>query len=95
MIANTVASPVALASAMIAAGLIFGLAYFAALRGTVGLYGFGGSRIGPAILTLGRIAGAVAFLAFAARLGAVPLLASFLGFLVARALAMRAVRRAG
>ena len=39
----------------------------------------------PLALTLGRIAAAVAFLGFAAKFGAAPLLAAFLGFLLARA----------
>jgi hypothetical protein len=91
---DTLASTVVLASAMAVAGLAFGLAYFAALRRTVDLYGSGGRILGPAALTLGRVAGATVFLVVAARLGALPLLAAFLGFLVARAAALRAARRA-
>jgi len=43
--------------------------------------------------TLGRIAGAIAFFGLTARLGALPLLSSFLGFLSARMLALRVARR--
>ena len=91
----TLASTFALASAMAVAGLVFGLGYFASLRRTVDLYGSGHARLGPAALTLGRIAGAMIFLILAARLGALPLLTAFLGFLLARGLALRALRRRG
>jgi F1F0 ATPase subunit 2 len=82
------------AASMLAAGFILGLVYFAVLRWTVSLYAAGRSRVGPAVLTLARLAGAAGVLAFAARLGALPLLATFLGFLLARALSMHVVRRA-
>jgi hypothetical protein len=95
MIHAFLASTVALASAMAVAGLVFGLAYFAALRWTVSLYGSGYGHLGPAALTLGRIAAATIFLIVAARLGALPLLAAFLGFLLARGLALRRLRRLG
>lgn len=81
----------ALGFAAMTAGLAFGLAYFAVLRRTIDLYG-GGSHLVPAVLTLGRVAGAILFLGFAARLGALPLLAVFGGFLLARSLALRAAR---
>lgn len=81
----------ALALVAATAGLTFGLAYFAVLRRTIALYG-GGSRLVPAALTLGRVAGAILFFGFAARFGALPLLAVFGGFLLARSLALRAVR---
>ena len=89
-----VAHSLALASAAATAGLAFGLAYFAVLRRTIDLYGAAGNRLMPAALTLGRVAGAILFLGFAARLGALPLLAVFGGFLLARSLALRAVRTA-
>lgn len=82
----------ALAAAWVVAGLGFGFGYFAALRRTVELYGAQGTRLVPIALTLGRIAGASLFLGFAAAYGTLPLLAAFLGFLVARSLALRAVR---
>lgn len=91
---SLLASSLTTSAAMLAAGIILGLVYFAALRWTVSLYGAGRSRVGPAVLTLTRIAGAAVVLAFAARLGALPLLATFLGFLLARALSMHVVRRA-
>jgi phosphotransferase system glucose/maltose/N-acetylglucosamine-specific IIC component len=80
-------------SAMLVAGVVFGIGYFAALRRTVKLYG---TRhfAAPTALTLGRLLGAALFLGFAVRFGALPLLAAFLGFLLVRALTMRAMRRA-
>jgi hypothetical protein len=86
------ARSLALALVAVTAGLAFGLAYFAVLRRTIDLYGAGGGRIVPAALTLGRVAGAILFLGFAARLGALPLMTVFGGFLLARSLALRAVR---
>lgn len=82
-----------IAAAFAAGGLVFGWVYFAALRRTVEFYAAGGGRLVPAVLTLARIAGVIAFLGFAVRFGALPLLAAFLGFLAARALAVRAARR--
>jgi hypothetical protein len=79
---------------MLAAGVVLGLAYFAALRWTVSLYHVGRSRIGPAVLTLARLAGATIVLGLAARLGPLPLLATFLGFLLARTWSLHLVRRA-
>jgi hypothetical protein len=71
------------------AGTAFGLAYFTAYRAN------NQSALAPVAFTLGRIAGAVIFLALAARLGAEPLIGAFLGFLVARAIAVRPARRGG
>lgn len=92
------ASAFALAAAFAVAGLGFGGAYFAALRRTAELLaasGAGsGARLLPAALTLGRLAVAIVFLGCAARVGALPLLTALAGFLAARALALRAVRRA-
>lgn len=76
------------------AGLAFGFAYFAVLRRTVDLYSAGHGLLMPAILTLLRPAAAILFLGVAARLGALPLLISFMGFLLARAMSLRVVRRA-
>jgi len=75
------------------AGLAFGWAYFAALLRTADLYASGEARLLPAVLTLGRLAAAMGFFGFAARIGALPLLTGFLGFLLARRLALRAARR--
>ena len=70
-------------------GLAVGLVHFAALQRTVELYCTG--LVGLAIaLTLGRVAGTILVFGFAAKLGALRLLALFLGFLVARTLALRA-----
>lgn len=82
------------AAALAVAGLAFGVAYFAALRHSVGRYADGGGRFLVAVLALGRIAAAAAFFGFAAQLGALPALSALLGFLLARLLALRtAVRR--
>jgi hypothetical protein len=80
---------------MALAGLIFGLLYFAILKRSVTLFVGGKGSFGPLALTLGRIGAAVAFLFVAAKFGAAPLLAAFIGFLTARALALRAERRPG
>jgi F1F0 ATPase subunit 2 len=88
------ASALAIASAMVAAGFVLGRGYFVLLRWTVTLYGSGSGHLAPT-LTLGRIAVAVAFFIFAARVGVLPLLAAFLGFLAARACALRTMRRTG
>ena len=77
------------------AGVLLGLAYFAALHRTVVLLAIGGSWLGPSALTLGRIGGAMILLALAARLGAAPLLGASLGFFLARAIALRTARRSG
>ena len=83
---------VSLSFAAALAGLVFGLMHFGALRRTVELYSGGRGGV-AAVFTLGRIAGAIAFFGLAAKLGALPLLSSLLGFLLARTLALRAVRR--
>jgi len=74
------------------AGLGVGLVHFSALRRTVDAYSTGPVRLAVA-LTLGRLAGTIVFFGFAARLGALPLLALFLGFLLARTLALHAARK--
>ena len=80
---------------MALAGLALGRAYFVALKRSVALFVGGKGWFGLLALTLGRIGAAAGFLFVAARLGAAPLLAAFIGFLMARALALRAERRAG
>jgi hypothetical protein len=84
---------VALAVAAAFVGLLFGIVYFAVLRRSVELYTGGRSGFAPAALTLGRLAGAIALFSLAAKLGTLPLLLAFLGFLLARWLALRAARR--
>jgi hypothetical protein len=83
----------ALAFAAALVGLPFGIVYFAALHRTVELYTHARSGFVAAALILGRLAGAVVLFGLAAKLGALPLLSSFLGFLLARWLALRAARR--
>lgn len=76
-------------------GFVMGLLYFAGLRRTIELMVAGRGPFSHLVLTLGRIAAAATCLALAGVVGAVPLLAAFLGFLLARNLAMHAARRAG
>ena len=75
------------------AGLVVGLVHFAALWRSTELYSAGRGQLAAGALTLGRIAGTIVFLGLAARFGALPLLSSFLGFLLARMLALRVARR--
>jgi hypothetical protein len=84
-----------LAVAMGLAGFVFGLFYFAAVQRTAALLAARRGWRGPLALTLGRIAGAAIFLAFAAKLGGPSLLSAFLGFLLARAVALRIAGRTG
>lgn len=77
------------------AGVLFGLLYFAALKRSVTLFVRAEGWLRPLTLTLGRIAAAAGFLFIVAKLGAEPLLAAFVGFLMARALTLRLERRAG
>lgn len=85
----TFASALVIAATMAFAGLALGLIYFRALRQTVDLFAGGRGWLGPAGLTLARIAGAVIVLTFMAQLGAMPMLAGFLGFLLARSITLR------
>jgi len=82
-----------LAVAVGLAGFVFGLFYFAAVQRTAVLLAARKSWLGALALTLGRIAAAAIFLAFAAKLGAASLLTAFLGFLLARAVALRIAGR--
>jgi F1F0 ATPase subunit 2 len=88
------ASTQALALAGAVTGFAGGLVYFAALGRTVTLLASGKSWLGALALSLGRLGTAVIVLLLLSRLGAAPLLAALLGFLAARAVALRAVRRA-
>jgi hypothetical protein len=83
----------ALAFAAALIGLLFGIVHFAALRRNVELYTRGRSSFAAAALTLGRLGGTIVLFGIAAKLGALPLLSAFLGFLLARWLALRAARR--
>jgi hypothetical protein len=84
---------VGLTVAAAATGVLFGQLYFAALRRNVASFVDGNGWMRPLALTVGRLGAAVVFLIFVARLGAVPLLGSLTGFLVARARALRAQGR--
>lgn len=81
------------ASAMLAVGIAFGLAYFRALRWTIRRRGTH-TLVIHVVASLVRLLGAALLFGAAARLGALPLLAAFAGFLLARAISMRAVRKA-
>ena len=83
-----------MAAAWAAAGLAFGLVYFAALRWSVDLFVARSGWLGPALLTAGRAVAAAALLVTLAKLGFAVLLAGFLGFLAARGLCVRGARRA-
>lgn len=87
------AALVAPAAAWAVGGLLLGAGYFAVLRWTVGRFAAGGGRLTPIVLTLARLVGAMLFFAATAWYGALPLLAAFLGFLVARGCALRIARR--
>ncbi len=81
------------AAALAVAGVVLGRCYFEVLRWSVARYASGrSSALQGAALALARILCAAALLAVAARLGALPLLAAFLGFIVARTWALRAAR---
>ena len=84
-----------LAIAMGIAGFIFGLFYFAAVQRTAALLAARKNWLGPLALTLGRMAAAAIFLTLAAKLGAASLLSVFIGFLLARAVALRNAGRTG
>ena len=84
-----------LAAIMAVAGLAFGAIYFAALKRGVTLFVSGRGWRAPLALMLLRLGAAILFLVLAAKLGAAPLLAAFLGLLAARVLAVRAARKAG
>jgi hypothetical protein len=85
----------ALTILMVFAGLAFGLFYFAALKRSVALFVGDHGWSAPLALTAGRISASVIFLFGVAKLGAAPLLAAFIGFLIARALALRAEKETG
>lgn len=77
------------------AGLVVGLAYFRALRLTADLFAQGRGWTLPLGLTLVRLAGLIAVLYLTVQLGAAPLIASFLGFLLARTIAVRSAAETG
>ena len=82
-----------LLAALAASGVLLGRCYFAMLRWSAARYATG--RLSAArglLLALARIVCAAAFFALTARLGALTLLAAFLGFIAARAWALRNAR---
>jgi len=88
-------SPAALVlvAALAASGVLAGRCYFAALRWAVARYAAGRlSMAQGVVLALARLACAAALLGLAARLGALALLVAFLGFIAARAWALRSAR---
>lgn len=89
MICETCPSIAGAAFAAVLAGFFFGIAYFVAMRRTVSLFAAGGGWRELSALTLGRLVAIAVFFTFVARLGAAPLLAAFLGFLLARAATVR------
>ena len=95
MTASALVTQPELAAIMALAGLGFGAAYFAALKRGVTLFVSGRGWRAPLALMLLRLGAAILFLVLAAKLGAAPLLAAFLGLLAARVLALRGARKAG
>ena len=87
--------PVARAALSGVAGFGLGLLYFAALRFSVAAFASGGGWVVPMVLTGARIGGIALALGIAAKFGAIPLLSAFLGFLVARGVALRRSRVSG
>ena len=84
-----------LASGAALVGLNFGLVYFQALLRTAELLAGDRGWLVPAGLTLARVVGAILVLAFMVQLGAIALLAAFLGFLLARMIALHSAGSAG
>ncbi len=91
--ADFLAHVVAVAPPAILVGLIVGLAYFRGLRFTANLFVEGRGWALLLALTLVRLAGVIAVLLLAVRFGAVALMACFLGFLMARMIAVRSAAR--
>lgn len=77
------------AAAAALSGFVFGLAYFAAMRATVARIAAGSGWMVPSTLTAARIIAVTILLFFMARMGAMPLLATFIGLLIARQLALQ------
>lgn len=75
-----------------AGGSGFGWGYFASLRRWSAAYLSRAPAVNFAAAALARIAAAAVFFTLAAHWGALSLLASFLGFLLARTVAVRAER---
>lgn len=84
-----------LAVSMTAAGFGAGLAYFAVLKRTVMIYGVAGASFTATGLTLSRFAGIAMFFFTMSKVSILALLGAFIGFLIARAHALRAIRKTG
>jgi F1F0 ATPase subunit 2 len=91
--ATSLASVSVVALLALLVGLTVGLAYFRALRLTVDLFAEGRGALLPLGLTLIRFAGLIAVLLLAVQIGAAALLTLFLGFLLARKIAVRPARK--
>jgi len=74
---------------LVAAGLIAGGIYFALLRWNTALYLRGGRVWPAALMQIARVGGLVGLLVIAARCGALPLLLTALGVLIARPFVVR------
>ena len=72
-------------------GLFVGVAYYLAYRMNIGLPLAKDQRWLLSVLNGMRIAAAIAFFAWLASLGVVPVLSAFAGFLLGRALAFRLI----
>jgi F1F0 ATPase subunit 2 len=73
-------------------GIALGLAYFTAMRWSTDAFVKGDDWRQALLLTLARLAGAGIVFVIIAQAGAVALLSAFVGFLVARALALSSAR---
>ena len=83
------------AAGMAAAGFIFGLAYFEALRRSVEIVVTGHGWLGPTAFLVTRVAGATLVFVAMAQLGLIAPIAGLAGFIAARSIAVGAARRAG
>lgn len=86
--------PLVLLVTSMLAGFAVGLLYFEALRRTVARFARRNGWLEPAALTVGRIAAAAGALGIAARAGATELLMTFVGFLLARTVALYRSKKA-
>ncbi|HKT72798.1 MAG TPA: ATP synthase subunit I [Steroidobacteraceae bacterium] len=87
--------PFAMLLGLSIAGFALGLLYFEALRRTIERFAQGAGWLEPVALTVGRIGVAACILFVAARVDATALLSTFVGFMLARTLAIHRSRKAG
>jgi len=85
---------VALLCTQLLVGFAVGIVYFEALRRTVARFAARNGWLEPVALTVSRIGVAFAVFAIAARSGAAALLVTFVGFLMARTVALYWARKA-